>query len=129
MTQNYAPGHKSDLDSALGARPPQDSDVLASGSEYLRATYEQGKLNAGWDSIRDETGSFPLDGIGQHIYVDQEGTTSARKIGSYLRDVRNAYAAFEGKKTTKDTYVTAPHTIAPRLAHDFKFGIARPKNT
>jgi len=106
MTRGYGPGPKNGLDVALGARPPKDSDALTSGSEYLRATYEQGKVNAGWDAIRATTGSYPLDGIGQHLYVDQGGTTSARKIGSYLRDVRNAYATYEGKKTAKETVVT-----------------------
>ena len=118
ITRGYGRGPENDLDAALGARPPKDSDVLASGSEYLRATYEQGKVNAGWNKIQATTGSFPLDGIGQHLYVDQGGTTSATKIDSYLLDVRNAYTAYEGKKTTKGTYVTEVGWATDRVDED-----------
>ena len=87
-------------------RPSAASSVSESGSDYLQATYDQGKANAGWDDLKATYGSYPLDGIGQHLYIDQGGTTSARKIGTYLRDVRNAYTAYEGKKTAKQTFVT-----------------------
>ena len=87
-------------------RPSAASSVSESGSDYLRATYDQGKANAGWDDLKATYGSYPLDGIGQHLYIDQGGTTSARKIGTYLRDVRNAYTAYEGKRTAKQTFVT-----------------------
>jgi hypothetical protein len=107
MRPGYAVGLERSAVRPTRGRPPKDPPaVLESGSEYLRATYEQGKANAGWDALKDTYGTYPLDGIGQHIYIDQERTTSARKIGSYLRDVRNGYTAYEGKKTTKQTYVT-----------------------
>jgi hypothetical protein len=80
--------------------------VAESGADYLRATYDQGKENAGWDDVLATHGSYPLDGVGQHLYVDQGGGASAGKIGAYLLEVRNAYTAYEGAGTTKQTYVT-----------------------
>ena len=82
------------------------SSVSESGSDYLRATYDQGKANAGWEDLKATYGSYPLDGIGQHLYIDQGGATSAEKIGTYLRDVRDAYTAYEDEKTAKQTLVT-----------------------
>ena len=46
--------------------------------------------------------AHPLDGVGQHLYMDQGELTSATKIEQYLQDVRKAYVAFEGEDTPKE---------------------------
>lgn len=72
-----------------------------SGADYLCNTYSMGKSKAGW-----RAGSYPLDRIGQHLYVDQGGLTTGSKLTAYLQDVRSVYLAFEGRSTPKQTEVT-----------------------
>jgi hypothetical protein len=72
-----------------------------SGADYLCNTYSIGRKKASW-----RAGAYPLDRIGQHVYIDQGGLTSASKLTGYLQDVRSAYLAFEGASTTKQTEIT-----------------------
>ena len=74
---------------------------LPSGAAYLCSTYQMGITYAGWTATR-----YPLDAVGQHLYVDSGSTTSSSKISSYLQDVRNAYVFYEGQSTTKKSQVT-----------------------
>jgi hypothetical protein len=74
---------------------------VPSGADYLCNTYIMGQKKAGW-----RAGAYPLDGIGQHLYIDQGGLTTSAKITSYLQDVRAAYVSFEGAATAKKTEVT-----------------------
>jgi hypothetical protein len=77
------------------------TSTVPSGADYLCNTYLMGRKTASWRS-----GAYPLDRVGQHLYVDQGGVTSASKISTYLQDVRSAYVAFEGASTPKRTEVT-----------------------
>ena len=81
--------------------PVTCTSSVPSGADYLCNTYSMGRQKAGW-----RAGAYPLDGIGQHLYVDQGGLTTSAKIASYLQDVRAAYVAFEGAATPKKTEVT-----------------------
>jgi hypothetical protein len=72
-----------------------------SGADYLCYTYTFGRKTAGWRS-----GAYPLDSIGQHLYIDQAGLTTPTKITAFLQDVRSAYVAFEGTSTPKKTEVS-----------------------
>jgi hypothetical protein len=85
----------------VGATPATCTSRFSSGADYLCNTYRMGLLKAGWTA-----GAFPLDAIGQHLYVDQGGLTSASKIKAYLQDVRDAYVAFEGAATPKKIQMT-----------------------
>ena len=76
------------------------------GANYLRDTYAQGKANAGWETIKSTYGSYPLDVIGQHLYIDQWGRTKANRIEKAVSLVRTAYVAGEGGSATKTTHVT-----------------------
>jgi hypothetical protein len=76
------------------------------GAGYLRATYEAGRRLAGWEAMRERYGSYPLDGVGYHLYVDQGGPASARTLSAYLDDVRRASAAYEGRAEAKAMHVT-----------------------
>ncbi len=79
---------------------------VSSGADYLTHTYQQGQRYAQWDTIRATYGSYPLYGIGQHIYIDGFTSTSSQKISTCLKYIRNAYVAFEGVATTKKSTIT-----------------------
>ena len=93
-----------------GGLSSQDDDgaitASSTGADYLRDTYAQGIALAGWEDIKATYGSYPLDAIGQHIYIDPFGRTSRRRVGSALQLVRDAYVAGEGGTTTKETHIT-----------------------
>ena len=76
-------------------------EAVTSGAVYLCDTYLMGIARAGWRSS-----AYPLDAVGQHVYVDQGGTTSQAKLVTYFQDVRDAYARFEGGTTGKPIQVT-----------------------
>jgi hypothetical protein len=100
--------------------------TVPSGSDYLCSTYDLGIARAGW------TRPYPLDRVGQTLYVDQGAPTSGQKVGAFLQELRSAYAVYEGasanqKKTivgevgweTKPGYVT-PDTQADNLRVAFQ---------
>lgn len=76
------------------------------GDAYLRDTYKQGKALAKWGDDLKAYGSYPLDAIGQHIYVDQGGSTSATTIKYFLDAVHNAALQNETPPFNKQTVVT-----------------------
>ena len=80
------------------------------GAPYLSSTYVFGVGSPGqpgpWATIRAGTGSYPLDAIGQHIYVDQGGYSTPANVQAYADWLRSAYAAYEGATTPKRTIVT-----------------------
>jgi hypothetical protein len=76
------------------------------GADYMRDAYSRGKLNASWETIRSTYGSYPLDVIGQHLYIDQWSRTKAARIEQAVSLVHAAYVAGEGGATTKVTHVT-----------------------
>lgn len=73
---------------------------------YLRDTYRQGKARAGWDSVKAAYGSYPLDAIGQHLYIDQWGNTSAARVEQAVGLMQAAYVAEEGGSSNKPIHVT-----------------------
>jgi hypothetical protein len=84
-----------------------------SGADYLAATYCMGTGVGSctgapglWNAVKQQTGSYPLDAVGQHIYVDQNTYSTPATIHAYLDWVRNAYTAVEGVNTPKRTIVT-----------------------
>jgi hypothetical protein len=76
------------------------------GADFLRATYAQGSAVAGWDAIRAVHGTYPLDAIGQHIYVDGYHRTTRTTVEAALQLVRDAYVAGEHGDGAKSTVVT-----------------------
>jgi hypothetical protein len=77
-----------------------------SGADYITETYNQGISVGSWNWIQANAGQYPLDHIGQHIYITQGGSVSSANLQNYLAWVRNAYTAFEGAGTSKKTFVT-----------------------
>jgi hypothetical protein len=76
------------------------------GASYLAATYQRGVSLAAWAEIKREYGSYPLDAIGQHLYIDQWTSTSAARIEQAVSMVRSAYTAAEGNRYSKPIYIT-----------------------
>lgn len=78
-----------------------------SGAQYLDSTYNvcinyTGKF--AWTLAA--YGSYPLDGVGQHIYINQGGALSTSWFGTYLDYVHNVVTAWEGGGSTKKTWLT-----------------------
>jgi hypothetical protein len=90
----------------LSSRDEGAITASSTGADYLRDSYAQGIALAGWEDTKATYGSYPLDAIGQHIYIDPFGRTSRTRVGSALQLVRDAYVAGESGTTTKETLVT-----------------------
>ncbi|MDO8573930.1 MAG: glycosyl hydrolase, partial [Candidatus Daviesbacteria bacterium] len=81
------------LDIILNSGPvfSHDQDT---GASYLEQTYSAGKNlsdpEANWAKIKAETGSYPLDGIGYHIYVAQ-GMNDQRQVEPKIKENLNAF--------------------------------------
>jgi len=50
-------------------------NMTSMATGYLRDTYKAGKEKHRWEDVRSSSGSYPLDGIGYHLYV-REGAES-----------------------------------------------------
>lgn len=78
----------------------------SAGATYLTDTYRAGVNVGSWSWIRANAGSYPLDHIGHHLYVDQGGYVSTTTLNQYLGWIRNAYVAYEGSATPKKIFET-----------------------
>jgi regulator of replication initiation timing len=47
---------------------------------YLRDTYQAGKEKHGWEDVRSSFRSYPLDGIGYHLYVRESSESTPADI-------------------------------------------------
>lgn len=77
-----------------------------SAGQYLSETYRLGRNRANWETLQARYGSYPLNDIGVHVYVDQGQTTTSAKVKAYVEEIRSAYVAYEGPKTAKRLIVT-----------------------
>jgi len=82
---------------------------LDNGSTYLDNTYWYGKNVWAWDWTHQQTGSYPLDGVGMHIYV-QQGSTDPNLISSAMQNninaIWNTIISYEGWGTQKKIWVS-----------------------
>ncbi|MCA1595229.1 MAG: hypothetical protein LC772_02215, partial [Chloroflexi bacterium] len=77
------------------------------GAQYIDDTYNEGiNVVGSFAYTKSHWGTYPLDGIGQHIYIDQGGVTTSSAYQQYLNWVRQAYTKYEGTGTSKHTFVT-----------------------
>jgi hypothetical protein len=77
------------------------------GASYLDSTYNIGVNVIGtWKTIKQQTGSYPLDAVGQHIYVDQSQYSTPATLRAYADWLRTTYTRYEGTTTSKTTIVT-----------------------
>ncbi|MBA2541636.1 MAG: cellulase family glycosylhydrolase, partial [Deltaproteobacteria bacterium] len=56
-----------------------------SSDDYLAQVYAIGRTELAWDYTREVTGSFPLDGIGYHIYAAQGSDSPVSDVGASMR--------------------------------------------
>lgn len=78
-----------------------------SGAQYIDDTYNTGINRVGsFAYTKNRWGVYPLDGIGQHLYIDQSGVTTTARFRQYLDWVRQAYTRYEGGGTSKKTVIT-----------------------
>ena len=77
------------------------------GADYLSSTYNVGINNTGKFAWTMATyGQYPLDAIGQHIYINQGGAVSSTWFGTYLDYVHSVLTSWEGAGSSKKTWMT-----------------------
>lgn len=75
------------------------------GVDYLNSTYDTGINRTGKFAWAKRTyGQYPLDGVGQHIYINQGGALSTTWFTTYLDWVQGAVKRWEG--ASKPTWLT-----------------------
>lgn len=77
------------------------------GVDYLSSTYDVGINRTGkfaW--ARRTYGSYPLDGVGQHLYINQGGAVSTAWLATYLEWLHGVVTRFEGATSPKKTWIT-----------------------
>lgn len=89
------------------------SGVNYPGDDYLTSVYEielnnpniPGGVGA-WKAFKSQYGVCPLDSIGEHIYVDQGGATTAAHLKYYLDKKHGVLTTSEGTGSKKKTFLT-----------------------
>ena len=79
------------------------------GAQYLDDTYSTGTnvhKGGGFNFTKTNRNAYPLDGIGEHIYLDSGGTVASNTFRQYEEWVHQACAKYEGAGTAKKTFIT-----------------------
>jgi hypothetical protein len=79
------------------------------GAQYVDDTYSTGTNTSKGGSfayIHSKYGVYPLDGVGEHIYIDTGSNLSTNYFRQYEDWVRQAYTKYEGSNTIKKTFIT-----------------------
>ena len=67
------------------------------GAEYLEATYAAGVRHTGtFERARAAHGAYPLDAIGQHLYIQQGEAVDSAWLDAYLSYYRDVIERWEG---------------------------------
>lgn len=81
-----------------------------SSADYLAQTYAIGRNELAWDWTKANAGSFPLDGIGYHLYVAQGPESSLADVRASMHanldEVWNVVVANEGAATGKQFWIS-----------------------
>ncbi len=79
-------------------------------TRYLDAVYRYGIQHHGWEEVKQELGTYPLDGIGYHLYVCERAESTPEDVRKtykkYLDAVWRVVTKYEGKNTTKRVYLS-----------------------
>lgn len=79
-------------------------------SLYLKETYAAGRRlegNLNWELIKKESGSYPLDGVGYHIYAPEDTYTTDEKVRSTIESYINSFkAAIDSVDRGKNIWIT-----------------------
>ncbi len=85
---------------------PLFSFDLTTAADYLTETYNIGINQLNWQTIKDQTGSYPLDGIGYHIYVSQ-GMGDQSQVESKLKEnINSIKSIIDQKDPGKKIWIT-----------------------
>ncbi len=77
------------------------------GADYLDSTYNMGiNVTGKFAWAKNTYGSYPLDAVGQHIYITQGTSINNAWFGTYLDYVHNIVTKWEGAGTPKKTWMT-----------------------
>ncbi|HSU52628.1 MAG TPA: fibronectin type III domain-containing protein, partial [Candidatus Dormibacteraeota bacterium] len=79
------------------------------GAQYLDDTYSTGTNAAKSGSfryIKTNYNAYPLDGIGEHIYLSPGGLVASNTFRQYEEWVHQACTKYEGVNTPKKTFIT-----------------------
>jgi len=79
-------------------------------ADYLADAYAIGRNQLAWDYTHEVTGSYPLDGIGYHMYVAQGSDSSLDDVATAMQQnlgaVWDVVTANEGAATPKQLWVS-----------------------
>jgi fibronectin type 3 domain-containing protein len=81
----------------------------SAGGQYLDDTYSTGTnvLKGGsFAHTKSNYGAYPLDGIGEHIYITIAGLVSSNSFRQYEDWVHSALTKYEGTSSPKKTFIT-----------------------
>jgi len=81
----------------------------SAGAQYLDDTYSTGtntQQGGSFALIKAGFNAYPLDGVGQHIYISQGGLVSSNNFRQYEDWVHQAITRYEGTNTPKKTFIT-----------------------
>jgi hypothetical protein len=77
------------------------------GVDYLDSTYDAGINRTGkFGWARSTYGRYPLDAVGQHIYINQGGAVSTSWFRTYLDWMHGIVTKWEGASSNKPTWIT-----------------------
>jgi hypothetical protein len=79
------------------------------GAQFIDDTYSTGTnvtKGASFNYTRTNYNAYPLDGLGQHVYLNTGGTVSSNTFRQYLDWVHQACTKYEGAATPKKTFLT-----------------------
>lgn len=77
------------------------------GADYLDETFNTGINKTGKFAWTKATyGTYPLDAIGQHIYITGNRAVDESAFSQYLDYIHNVLVKYEGPSSTKQTWVT-----------------------
>lgn len=72
---------------------------------YLRSMYYYGINLLGWDEVKEQMGTYPLDGVAYHPYVGQTANKTIeytlQTLDSYISDLWQVLSLYEGPDTSK----------------------------
>jgi hypothetical protein len=74
-------------------------------ADYLRQVYAAGIASHNWNGIKQQTGSFPLDGIAWHTYPSSTSDV-AGSITASLSALWPVITAYEGAQTQKKIWIS-----------------------
>ena len=79
-------------------------------STYLQQVYDAGRSELAWDYTHQATGSYPLDGVGYHVYVAQGSDSAVSDVTANttanLDAMWSTITANEGADTAKQLWVS-----------------------